>query len=198
LTGAVALAEGDHRVRVLTAEPPEDTTSAAAGALWGLWGVAVDPTVLLWAAASLRALTDLAERPRSGVRMASGRSLSAVDHPLPAWFDLLTDVRPCTDDELLSGHRRGMRYTAPMIDMPSHLPYLVRRLLAAGGEIQHRHVDSLGEVSSDADLVIDCAGVGARQLAADLELIPVRGQQLVGHQPPRHTRVHRDRHRWQH
>ena len=163
MTGAVALAEGDHRVRVLTAEPPEDTTSAAAGALWGLWGVAVDPTVLLWAAASLRALTDLAERPRSGVRMASGRSLSAVDHPLPAWFDLLTDVRPCTDDELLSGHRYGM-------------PYLVRRLLAAGGEIQHRHVDSLGEVSSDADLVIDCAGVGARQLAADLDLIPVRGQ----------------------
>lgn len=179
LTTAVTLAEHGHRVLVRTAEPPALTTSWTAGALWGPWFAQPADRVRRWAAESLRELTEQAEQPGSGVRLVSGVDISQIEHELPDWFGLLPDVRPCHADELPAGYRHGVRYTAPLVTMPVHLPYLVERLNEAGGSIERGTVPNLDEAARRAPILVNCTGVGARALADDQDVSPIRGQHVV-------------------
>lgn len=179
LTVAVALAEAGHAVLVRAAEPPHATTSAAAGALWGPWLAQPRARVLRWAERSLSALTELAAHPDTGVHLASGKGVSAVKHEPPEWFRLLPDARPCTADDLPAGHLHGIRYTAPLVNMPVHLAYLVDRLRSAGGAVEIGAVTTLDQAAESAPIVVNCTGLGARVLVGDRQLYPVRGQQVV-------------------
>lgn len=67
--------------------------------------------------------------------------------------------------------------------MPVYLDYLVRRLQAAGGETEEREVHSLNELVGQAPLVVNCAGLGARELAPDPAVRPVRGQHVIVENP---------------
>lgn len=67
--------------------------------------------------------------------------------------------------------------------MRVYLDYLVRRLQAAGGEIEEREVHSLNELVGQAPLVVNCAGLGARELASDPAVRPVRGQHVIVENP---------------
>lgn len=82
-------------------------------------------------------------------------------------------------NELLAGYTHGVHYTAPLVDMPVHLDYLTRRLLAADGTIEINPVATLREPAALAPVVVNCAGLGAGELVDDDTLVPVRGQQLI-------------------
>lgn len=183
LTTAVTLAEQGRHVQVLAAEAPERTTSAVAGALWGPWMAEPAEQALVWAKGTLDVLTNLAARHDTGVRLATGLDITTTPHEPPAWKQLLPDCRSCTPDELPDGYTHGQRYSAPLVDMPRHLDYLVERLSAAGGAIQTSRVDSLDEAAELAPIVVNCAGVGARVLAADRRLYPIRGQHVLVSNP---------------
>src|SRR5688572_910136 len=60
-----------------------------------------------------------------------------------------------------------------------YLDYLVARLAAAGGSVQARTLRTLAEATDDAPIVVNCAGLGARELAGDTTVRPVRGQHVV-------------------
>lgn len=97
----------------------------------------------------------------------------------PAGAELIPDLQPADPAELPEGFPVGFHCTLPMIDMPCYLDYLTRRLAAAGGEIEVRPVRSLAEAYDAAPIVINCAGLGARELAGDDTLRPVFGQHVV-------------------
>ena len=44
----------------------------------------------------------------------------------------------------------------------------------AGGSVQRRKIHDLSEIADDFDLVVNCGGLGARQLFKDDKLYPVR------------------------
>jgi D-amino-acid oxidase len=179
LSTAVTLAETGYPVVVRTAEPPEVTTSAVAGALWGPWLVQPRHRVLRWAARTLITLRHLAAHPGTGVRLAAGIDVSDVPHDPPDWAHLLPDRRPCTPDELPAGYAFGTRYTVPLVDMPTYLTYLTQRLTAAGGTIQITTVASLDDLAHSSPLIVNCAGLGARTLVPDHHLHPVRGHHVI-------------------
>ncbi|TWP46072.1 FAD-dependent oxidoreductase [Lentzea tibetensis] len=183
LTTAVTLVEAGHSVRVQAADPPEATTSAAAGALWGPWLVEPRDRVHSWAAHTLHVLTELAETPGTGVRLASGNDVSPVEHQSPHWFSLLPDVRPSMVNERPAGYAHGVHYTAPLVNMPRHLAYLVDRLQRSDVDIEITAVESLDEARSAAPIVVNCTGLGAGKLADDDQVFPIRGQQLVVSNP---------------
>ena len=58
--------------------------------------------------------------------------------------------------------------------MPIYLEYLMDRFSAAGGSVQRRTLSSLAEV--DARVVVNCVGLGARDLVDDASMEPIRGQ----------------------
>ncbi len=180
LTCAVRLAEAGHRVRVRTAAPPQETTSRVAGALWGSTFAGPAGRVTGWAAASHAALAALAGVPGSGVALRSGTLLATRGAPPPPALFPGVAVRPCAPPP---GVPAAFRATLPVVDMPRHLEHLVARLERAGVPIEVRVVSSLDEAADAAPVVVHCAGLGARELAGDASLRPVRGQHVVVEDP---------------
>ena len=177
LTTAVVLAERGRRVRVWAREPAERTTSAVAGALW--WPYRIEPEVFAgeWALASLSVYAELAQRPEAtGVRMVEGVQAGLRLDDLGPWAARVPDLRE-TDE--------GLRGRLPLIDMPVYLGWLRERFLAAGGVVEERSVEDLSEAAEagGADVVVNCTGIGARELVPDAAVRPVRGQLVVVENP---------------
>jgi D-amino-acid oxidase len=165
LTTAVCLRERGIAADIVARDAPEETTSAVAAALWYPYRALPVDRVAAWSAAGYEVLAGLAGVAGSGVRMVAGTELVSRDAPDPWWRDAVPDLRR-TD--------AGLRFTAPAVDMSVHLPWLVERLGALGGAVERRSVGSLDELHADA--VVNCAGLGARELAGDTSLTAVRGQ----------------------
>lgn len=183
LTTAVLLAEAGWGVRVLTRDLPADTTSAASGAMWGPYLVEPRDRVHGWATKSLRVFADLARIPGTGVRLVSGIEASRTITEPPEFVTMLDDVRVCAQDELPAGFAIGWRYTVPLIDMDLYLPYLQVRLTDAGGTVHQRSITDLSEAARHVPVVVNATGLGARELAGDAELTPIRGQLVVMDNP---------------
>jgi D-amino-acid oxidase len=165
LTTAVCLREAGVDAHVVAREAPQETTSAVAAALWYPYRALPAERVTAWSAASYEALARLADVAGSGVRLRMGTELLAADAPDPWWRDAVPDLRRTAG---------GLRFAAPAVDMSVHLPWLADRLRALGGTLERRTVRALGELHADA--VVNCAGLGARELAGDGSLVAVRGQ----------------------
>ncbi|MGW0738060.1 FAD-dependent oxidoreductase [Streptomyces sp. NPDC002851] len=185
LTTAVVLAERGARVRVWAREPAEDTTSAVAGALW--WPYRIEPAELVasWALESLREHTADAEAPdETGVRLVSGVHAGQRLSGLGAWAGGLPGLREVYGDEVPgAAYERGVRVRLPLIDMAVHLAWLRRRLAAAGGVVELRGVRDLAEAGAVAPVVVNCSGLGARELVPDPEVFGVRGQLVLVENP---------------
>ncbi|MFE0764935.1 FAD-dependent oxidoreductase [Streptomyces smyrnaeus] len=165
LTTAVVLAERGTDVRVWSPEPPGATTSAVAGGL--IWPYRIEPEkqALEWAVRSFRHFSWLAEQPpTTGVRLVRGRMPGSA--PPPEW-SALTGTPP----------------RAPLVDMGTYLRYLRGRFEAAGGRWEQRAARSLTEAAAAAPTVVNCSGLGARQLVPDPTVRAVRGQVLVVEDP---------------
>jgi D-amino-acid oxidase len=179
LTTGVVLTEDGWNVQIRTADDTHATTSMAAGALCGLaFGEPADK-VPRWDATTQHELARLAGDPMSGVRVRTGLLASRTAVDLPPSMRSLPGYADAQPAELPAGFAGGFWLRLPVVDMPRYLDYLVKRLRGAGGTIEHRRVASLTDVARDAPVIINCAGVGARQLADDQRLQPVRGQHVV-------------------
>ncbi len=139
LSTAICLAEAGVTVTVAAAEPPQQTTSAAAGAIWGPHLVGEDDRIGRWADVTLDRLAELtapgigANALAGVVRTATGLSASATAGSPPPKFAAASNLTPCESAELPPGYRAGWRLTAPLIAMPPYLDYLQQRLGRAGG-----------------------------------------------------------------
>lgn len=88
--------------------------------------------------------------------------------------------------ELPDGINHGASFTAILIDTPAYLPYLLSRFLSNSGQI-HR-VSTLPTLSSaltahpsllDAQLLVNCTGLGSKSLVDDRKCFPTRGQLVI-------------------
>jgi D-amino-acid oxidase len=179
LTTGVCLAEAGLSVTIRTAAPPEQTTSIAAGALWGPVRIGPQDRVLGWARHSLDILTKLAAEPGTGVRMVTGQEVTRTGPELPYWSPLVPDMRFSDPAELQPGFAGGWHYTAPLATMPVYLGYLQDRFERAGGTVEFAPVTSL----SGAPVVVNCTGFAARDLVPDPQVYPVRGQVVIAQNP---------------
>jgi D-amino-acid oxidase len=172
LTCAVRLAETGHDTHVLARDLPLETTSAVAAAMWYPYLAHPRDEVTRWAARSFEVLAGLsATHPQSGVRMRAGIELLSTDRPADPWWrdavpGLETVARP------RDGYGSGWRMTVPVADMATYLPFLVDRLVAAGGTLTRSWLADL----PDTGFVVNATGLASRALAGDDSLSPVRGQ----------------------
>ncbi|MHC6627484.1 FAD-dependent oxidoreductase [Streptomyces globosus] len=177
LTTAVVLAEARASVHVIAEQVP-GVTSLAAGAMWGPYLVEPKDKVNRWGQRSLEVFRKLAEDPSTGVRLTSGIEASRTAEAPPDWATTLPGFRPCETAELPAGFSTGYRFTVPLIDMPTYLAYLRRRLDAAGGTVERRRLASL-EDAGPAAVIVNCTGLGAKNLLTDPDPWPIRGQHVV-------------------
>lgn len=179
LTTAVVLAESGRRVRMWAREPGERATSGVAGGLW--WPYRIEPEELVgaWALDTLAVYESLAARPdETGVRMVEGVHGETSLDGLGAWASRVAGLRVATAEEYPGV---GLWARLPLIDMPVHLRWLRERFVEAGGAVEERTVTDLAAV--DAPVVVNCTGLGARELVPDPSVRPVRGQLVVVENP---------------
>ena len=70
------------------------------------------------------------------------------------------------------------------MDTTIYLDYLANRFQKGGGKIiSGVRLDKLDDVDPEFDVVINCAGIGARELARDSDLEPHRGQVAIVPKP---------------
>src|SRR6266542_458229 len=74
----------------------------------------------------------------------------------------------------------GSSITVPLMDTTIYLDYLANRFLKADGQIiENMWFEKLEDVNEKFYLVINCAGIGARELVHDTDLQPHRGQVAI-------------------
>jgi D-amino-acid oxidase len=183
LTTGICLAEAGLRVTIRTEALPEQTTSVAAGALWGPVRIGPPDRVTEWARTTLDVLTKLAGQPGTGVRLASGKEITRTEPTLPYWSHLVPSLRPCDPAELPPGFTGGWHNTAPLATMPVYLRYLRERFEQAGGTIELAPVTELAALAGTAPVVVNCTGIAARDLVPDPAVYPVRGQVVIARNP---------------
>jgi D-amino-acid oxidase len=180
LSCAHELALAGKRVQVWTAVASEATTSRVAAAFWHPYRADPIERVGPWAAVSYERFASMAADPRigpvAGVCLRDAIELFVDRVPDPAWSRHVDMFRHALPEELPPGFGHGVVFEAPMIEMPRYLPWMVERLRQLGVEIVQRRLDTLAPALERARVVVNCSGLGARELVPDPRMYAVRGQ----------------------
>jgi D-amino-acid oxidase len=207
LTCGIVFAERGHRIAIFAKEIGQQTTSGAAAALWFPYDVEPAGKVIPWALETYRALIDLARNADSGVSMIELRQFSRTEEiqipdwaiPLGAETVIPSEVengaageaatwtgRPQAEQtgseqiKSLKLFKSEFSLCVPLMDTTIYLDYLANRFLRDGGSItENVRFEKLEDVDQKFDLVINCAGIGARELFYDADLEPHRGQVAI-------------------
>lgn len=173
LSCAVRLLQGGHQVDVLARDLPLETTSSVAAALWYPYRAFPIERVTAWSASTYSEFDRLAsDDPDTGVRMAAGTELHRSRTGDPWWLSAvpgMVRVRPVAEPYV-----DGWTFTAPVIEMPVYLRWLTDRVTALGGTITRLALS--GMPNQAGAVVVNATGLGARLLAHDPLVQPVRGQ----------------------
>ena len=175
LTSGIRLLEAGYGVALFARELPPGTTSDVAAAFWYPGGVGSERSTG-WCRESLRAFRELANEGAAGaIRFVTLHELA--DEPfVNLGLGLAGDVRPVARDAFPAPWGYGYSLTVARIDVPRYMPLLVARFRDLGGSIEVADVRDLAGLAGRFAMVVNCAGVGARKLARDSALHPVRGQ----------------------
>ncbi|KAL4675976.1 hypothetical protein H8959_010121 [Pygathrix nigripes] len=130
----------------------------------------------------LFAIANSAEAGDAGVHLVSGWQIfqSTPTEEVPFWADVVLGFRRMTEAELkkFPQYVFGQAFTTLKCECPAYLPWLEKRIKGSGGWMLTRRIDDLWELHPSFDIVVNCSGLGSRQLAGDSKLFPVRGQVL--------------------
>ena len=97
------------------------------------------------------------------------------------WYKtLMPGYRVVSESELPEGVSMGLKYTALAMNPLLLLPWLKRKLEERGVKFVRKEVKSLGEAKTiaKANIMVNASGVGAKELASDDAVRPVRGQTM--------------------
>jgi D-amino-acid oxidase len=177
LTSALCLLESGHSVSIWAKQQPPHTTSNVAAAIWYPYKAYPPKRVTAWGEATLRKLEELRSEEGSGIIMASFLEVKPTSNPEdPWWARGMKSFRQARPEELPEGYPGGYTFEAPVIDTGVYLDFLVNRFQAQGGQIQPHVVNDLTEAFTQSNIVVNCSGLGARELVGDRDLHPARGQ----------------------
>lgn len=177
LTCALRLLEDGHDVEVWARDRSPDTTSDVAAAVWYPLRGERDERTDRWLPVSYERFLSLAGDPKSGVVPRGGVELFREPAEDAWWREILPGFRHARPDELPAGFADGfVAERIPVVEMSTYLPYLARRIATRGGRMRACVLATLGEALAVADMVVNCAGLGARELCDDDDVVPVRGQ----------------------
>ncbi len=196
LTCGVVLAEHEWNVTIFADETGEQTTSAAAAAVWFPYDAEPADKIIPWSLITYERLRELARDSQSGVSMLELRQFTrAGEIAIPNWAKNLgahsisvvpsENASPARTEGSLttpgfpSTFTAGFALTVPLIDATIYLDYLAKRLRTAGGTIQSAHISKVDEIPRDFDVIINCSGIGARDLVHDSDLEAHRGQVAI-------------------
>lgn len=174
LTSAIRLLEAGHTVTVTARELPPHTTSNKAAAVWYPFLVEPRTRVRAWANATRVHYDTLLHDPAAGISLVD----LTIYTPEPLWW--VEELAPADgtrlpDAPVPPGNALAYRVRTPLIETPLFMAYLMARVDALGGTVAQADVASLDEAARGFHAVVNCTGLGARELAQDARVHAVAG-----------------------
>ena len=162
---------------------PNNTSDGAAG-LWRAVNVGNTPRELIkkWSDATLLHVLDLLktpDAPKMGLSKLHGYLLSKKHLKSSDWEEQAPNCHVLTELELKqfpSKIKSGCSYSTVMIESSYFLPYLSNQFVENGGKMLTQKINNIHSLFETFDIVINCCGLGARELVNDKDVYPVRGQ----------------------
>ncbi|XP_018008710.1 D-aspartate oxidase [Hyalella azteca] len=184
LSSAVAVLEQlPHcSVTVISDSFSPDTTGDVAAGLWEpfLVGNSNEKDILKWAKGTWDQFHQWFQSGEEwGVRMVPGHTFSDSPSQIPSWSNIPAQFLEYSMSEcqqISPCYVFGYSFTTWVAQPSIFLPKLKAIVEEKGGKIINRRLKSLDEAAPDADVVVNCSGIGARVLVPDLSVVPVRGQ----------------------
>jgi len=175
--------------RIASRTAPHDiTTSEGAAGLWKPFALTGTPDELVnrWGRETLDHYMQIylsGAAPDAGILLSSAYEL--FEEPLatlPVWRDVVPAFRRLTPADIQfydpSGrHVDGYSYDTIVTEGRLYLGWICRQLEAMGVKITQRKIVNIDEIDSES-LIVDCCGLGSRELFADEELYGIRGHVL--------------------
>ena len=180
LSCAYLLSENkDHRITVFAKEFSPNITSNRAAAFWFPYHVRNDKRAIKWSKSSYAFYKQLTNNSATGISMK--KLIKAIPEKLRdednSWIEFIPEGE-CTElwkEELKPGIRKAYTVIVPLIETQIFLPYLQHIFEKRNVVFERKLISSFDEVQG-FDIIINCSGLGARDLCHDTSVIPVRGQ----------------------
>ncbi len=172
LVSADALVQAGHEVNVVASATGPTLTSAAAGAIWLPFRSSVDLDIVRWARTTRRWLEQLASStPAAGIDVVKVEFASETQEA-PWWAPALDT--PPTVERHPHADCYVWSFNAPRVEPALFCSYFEQLL---SNRISIGTVRSFDDI--DADLIINCSGLGSRTLAKDQSVKALFGQTVV-------------------
>ncbi|XP_005002084.2 D-aspartate oxidase [Cavia porcellus] len=130
----------------------------------------------------LSSVANSTEAVAAGVHLVSGWQIfrSIPTEQVPFWADVVLGFRKMTEAELkkFPQYVFGHAFTTLKCETSIYLPWLEKRLKDRGVLFLRRRVEDLWELQPSFDIVVNCSGLGSRELVGDSTVFPLRGQVL--------------------
>lgn len=177
LSVGISLLENQYDVEIITDKLPEHTTSAVAAAIWFPYEVKPKALANIWSKASYAEFLKLSAIPNSGVSMTTLTVLVKREEDA-WWIDALpkNEIRKATKEELPDDFPIGYKMNVPLAETQLYLDFLLNKFKTLNGKVTVRKVESLDEFNSENTLIVNCTGLGSRELINDRALYPIHGQ----------------------
>lgn len=183
LSTGIRLLEAGCSVVIFADKSSPDTVSDTAAAWWYPFLVEPLEKTNRWSAETFSELVRLSEEEGlSCITMRLGKEFLEQECEPPGWSNDIPHFRILEEDEIATGYSFGWEIEAPVIEMHLYMPWLERRFIELGGEIITRHVQQISELPGQ--IVVNCCGLGGKELCDDHDLEPVRGQIVYTTQDP--------------
>lgn len=188
---AVKNAFPQFEVHVFADKFSPDTTGDGSAGLWTPYLLGGTPSnkVSEWGGITYRWLETFW---KAGLASEIGLSLMPIyyvthnpdGYRAPNWMKLVYGAHRLSSSELeklndqyRENYKSGWTFVSYTVEPARLLPWLTKQFLEAGGEVRNRKIYALSELIDDGyDLIINCTGLGARELVGDDTVIPIRGQ----------------------
>ena len=122
----------------------------------------------------------------TGIHISPGYKFFRDKQPTPWFKDLLFDFKELSDVEAKALDLPYERFETIwsfrtfILKGNKYLPWVMGKIQENGGRIVQRKVESLTEPDlKDYDIIVNCSGLGARDLVADDLVFPISGQIVV-------------------
>jgi D-amino-acid oxidase len=180
LTCAVLFAEQGYPTSILAEQIGDRTDSAAAAAIWYPYDVAPAEAVMPWALIAYDRFLELARDPSTGVSMVELHTFSRLGPLAPPEWARPFRPRALVESEIPAAFVSGFSLRVPLIETTKYLEYLKTRAGNAGASlIAGVRLENIEEVDARFELVVNCSGIGAKELVPDPAMEPHRGQVAI-------------------
>lgn len=185
LTCGIRLLEEGFSVRIVSHELPPNTVSNTAAAIWYPYKAYPEDRVLGWGKVAYQKFDQLSNMDLSGVYFVEMIEMFNEQVGEPWWKDAVRRFRHAEPDELPQGYVDGYLIEVPLIETPIYMQFLLDEYQRLGGviEVVAEKIDSIRDLTARAELVVNCAGIGAKHLCRDEAVFPIRGQIIRSSNP---------------